>query len=532
MYVPPMNNEDSGITPEEIHRQSELFKALIEHSSDVIVISDAQGIERYVSPSVKRVLGYEPDEFLMRSQYLLHHPDDRDRVRDTYFGFVNQCCEKPTPIVFNWRFLHKNGTWRWVEATASNQLDNPLVNGIILNIRDIHEHKEMEARLAESAQRFQTIMSSIKDAIQIFDAEGKILFTNRENHLLDFTMESFNQQQEPLWWVHPDDRPRVLDLFTKLVMGDMQEVTVEYQVQDANGYYRHLETHASSQLNNKAIGGILANVRDITQRKKLEESLRLAKEKAEEDARKIEQNNLEIKLKNRELKKLNEEKNELLQIVSHDLKNPLYNIQHQANLILDHPESSTGQAQNILQCADKMLSLIKNFLSIHAIESGKVQLHWQPVDLRKKVNKVLGVYKDALAAKNIQVDAQLPGVYPHAWADPDAVYQIMDNLISNAIKYSPVNSTIHVELATSGVYLVTRIQDEGAGVPLDEVDKLFQKFTRLSTRPTAGESSNGLGLAIAKKLTQQLYGDIWYEHHPGRGATFAFELPIHSTEPL
>jgi PAS domain S-box-containing protein len=399
-----MNNEIGGISPEELHRQSELFRALIEHSSDVIVISDAQGIERYVSPSVRRVLGYEPADFLARSQYLLHHPDDRDRVRDTFFGFVNQCCEKPAPIVFSWRFLHKNGTWRWVEATASNQLDNPLVQGIILNIRDITEHKEME------------------------------------------------------------------------------------------------------------------------------ESLRRAIEKSEKNTRAIEQSNLEIKLKNRELKKLNEEKNDLLQIVSHDLKNPLYNIQHQANAILENTDNGSQQAKNILQCADKMLGLIRNFLSIHAIESGKVLLHWQPVDLTKKIKKVLAAYEETMARKNIKACTQLDNVYTPAWADPDAVYQVLDNLISNAIKYSPLGGEISVQLSQADGLLTVRIQDEGAGVPLDEVDKLFQKFTRLSTRPTAGESSNGLGLAITKKLIKQLKGDIWYEHHASHGATFAFELPTYTFE--
>ncbi len=399
-----MNNEMGGISPEELHRQSELFRALIEHSSDVIVISDAQGIERYVSPSVKRVLGYEPTDFLSRSQYLLHHPHDRDRVRDTFYGFVNQCCEKPTPIVFSWRFLHKNGTWRWVEATASNQLDNPLVQGIILNIRDITEHKEME------------------------------------------------------------------------------------------------------------------------------ESLRTAIEKSENNARAIEQSSLEIKLKNRELKKLNEEKNDLLQIVSHDLKNPLYNIQHQANAILENAESGSQQAKNILQCADKMLGLIKNFLSIHAIESGKVLLHWQPVDLTRKISKVLAAYEETMARKNIMAHTELDNVHTPAWADPDAVYQVLDNLISNAIKYSSMGGEISVQLSQAEGLLTVRIQDEGAGVPLDEVDKLFQKFTRLSTRPTAGEGSNGLGLAITKKLIKQLKGDIWYEHHAGHGATFAFELPTYTFE--
>jgi PAS domain S-box-containing protein len=403
MY-PLMNDKQYGVSRKELHRQSELFKALIEHSSDVIIISDAQGIERYVSPSVSRVLGYEPEDFLSRSQYLLHHPSDRDRVRDTFFYFVNQCCTKPLPMVFSWRFLHKNGTWRWVEATASNQLDNPLVQGIILNIRDITEHKEME------------------------------------------------------------------------------------------------------------------------------ESLRRAIDKSEKNARAIEQSSLEIKLKNQELKKLNEEKNDLLQIVSHDLKNPLYNIQHQAGAILDNTGNVTAHTRNILACADKMLGLIKNFLNIHAIESGKVLLHWQPVDLTKKVEKVLKAYEDTLASKGISVKTKTHNVLTPAWTDPDAVYQVLDNLISNAIKYSPLGGTISIDIGLADGLLTTRIQDEGAGVPLDEVDKLFQKFTRLSTRPTAGESSNGLGLAIAKKLTKQLKGDIWYEHYPGQGATFAFELPIYTFE--
>lgn len=524
-----MESGSKEIHPVVLQQQTELFRALIEHSSDVIIISDNDGIERYVSPSVKRVLGYEPEDFLSRSQYLLHHPDDRDRVKEIFFGFVNQCCEKPTPIVFRWRFQHKNGTYRWVEATASNQLDNPLVQGIILNIRDITEHKELETQLAQSAERFQTIMGCIKDDIQIFDVEGKVKFTNREENMLHVSPTDLNRIEEPLWWIHPDDRLAVMEVFQKLAGGELHEITTEYRALDqATNSYLFLETHASNQLQNEAIGGILANIRDVTLRKNLEESLRQAKEQAEADARAIERSSLEIKLKNRELKKLNEEKNDLLQIVSHDLKNPLYNIQHQANALLEHPENTSTHAHNILLCADKMLGLIRNFLSIHAIESGKVLLHWQPVDLARKVDKVLATYTDMLATKKINIHKESSDVYTTTWADPDAVYQIMDNLISNAIKYSPPGASVYISLTNTDGMIVTRVQDEGSGIPLDEIDKLFQKFTRLSTRPTAGESSNGLGLAIAKKLTKQLKGDIWYEHHPGKGATFAFELPTYT----
>ncbi|WP_266365114.1 sensor histidine kinase [Tellurirhabdus rosea] len=500
------------------------FRALIEHSSDVIIISDAGGIERYVSPSVRRVLGYEPEEMLARSQYLLHHPEDRDRVRKTFFDFVES--KDKTPIVFSWRFLHKNGSWRWIEATASNQLDNPLINGIILNFRDITQAKEQAAEIQRQAARFQAMMENIEDQIQIYATDGRLLYTNRRDLISDLAPELLTEKQgDLLWWIHPEERPQMIDLFHKLATGELMQVLAEYRIVDLQGKMRWVETFATSQVNNEAVGGILANVRDITRRKQLEEALRAAKEKAEADAREIERSNLEIRLKNRELKKLNEEKNELLQIVSHDLKNPLYNLQHEALAILDNPENVRPHVLRVLSCADKMLSLITNFLSIHTIESGKLEIRSERVSMPEQVSRVLQFYGERMRHKQLSVTTAWPEGSLDVRADANAVHQILDNLISNAIKYSPPGGTIQIELVAGPDALITRIQDQGAGVPLDEADRLFRKFTRLSPKPTAGESSNGLGLAITKKLVHLLQGEIWYEHHPGAGATFAFELP-------
>ncbi|MFC5410209.1 PAS domain S-box protein [Larkinella bovis] len=515
-----------------LQNQLAVFQALIEYSSDVIIISDENGIERYVSPSVTRVLGYQPEELLGCSQYLRHHPDDRDRVRDIFFGLVRS--RSTTPISFTWRFLHKDGSWRWIEATASNQLDNPLVRGIILNFRDVSERKALEARIERDAIRFRAIMEAIQDQIQIFDPTGKLLFANKIPDFLGHP-ENLNQKQELLWWIHADDRQRVVEEFTRLVSGEVPEVLTQYRIDNPSGPARYVETFASNQIENEAIGGVLANVRDITERKEFEEALRLAKEKAEADALEIERSSLEIRLKNRELKKLNEEKNELLQIVSHDLKNPLYNLQHEARALIDDPTDTAERAQRVLQCADKMLGLINNFLSIHAIESGRLFLHPEPVDLQTQLNRLLQTYSEPLKQKRVTVQADWPAGPVRVLADTGATVQVLDNLLSNAIKYSPPGGTVFITLDASGETAQIRVQDEGEGVPLNEVERLFRKFTRLSTKPTAGESSNGLGLAIAKKLVQLQQGDIWYEHHPATdrarpGATFVVELPLYNSD--
>lgn len=390
---------NTSLTPVESHaafrQHLGLLQALIEHSSDIIIISDAEGIERFISPAVTRILGYEPEELLLHSQYLLHHPEDRDRVRDTFFSVVRSL--DPQPVTFSWRFLHKNGTYRWVEATASNQLSNPVINGIILNIRD------------------------------------------------------------------------------------------------------------------------------ITERKQFEDALREAKEKAEADALEIERVNLEIKLRNRELKRLNEEKNELMQMLSHDLKNPLYNLQYEAQQIIAHPTDALIHTRNALTCADRMQRLITNFLSIHAIESGRLLLQNESVNVATLVQNLIRQYAEPLRAKNLTVESAGLTEPTLVQADADAVTQVLDNVLSNAIKYSPVGGCIGVDLRRQPESVQVRVRDEGPGIPLAEADRLFQKFTRLSTKPTAGEPSTGLGLAIAQKLVHLLHGDIWYE--PGTGATFVVEIP-------
>jgi signal transduction histidine kinase len=250
----------------------------------------------------------------------------------------------------------------------------------------------------------------------------------------------------------------------------------------------------------------------------------------------------EIESKNQELNRLNQEKNEFLGIVVHDLKNPLSGIKGLAEyiqeLVEDLPESSTiaeinNTAEKIRRTAERMFVLIINLLDVNAIESGKFNLNFEEVDFEPILQKVLQHYQAATVAKNLTLSCVIDTASNHfkVWVDKNTLYQILENLVSNAVKYSPLGKAITVKLYITSEYTVRcEVQDQGPGLSIADQQKLFGKFNRLSAQPTGGEHSNGLGLFIVKKLIGAVNGKVWCESKLGQGATFCVELPQFSPE--
>jgi signal transduction histidine kinase len=237
----------------------------------------------------------------------------------------------------------------------------------------------------------------------------------------------------------------------------------------------------------------------------------------------------EIELKNAQLVRLNQEKNEFLGIAAHDLKNPLSAILGLAQMIVEEIEHLPKEeivefANNIGTSAQQMFGLIVNLLDVNRIESGKFNVSWQNTDLSAILQKILKDYQERAAAKKIQLIYQLPTEPVVTQLDPNLTQQILDNLVSNAIKYSPFEKRIQVRLAQTEQTVRCEIQDEGAGLSKDDQQKLFGKFARLTTQPTGKENSTGLGLFIVKKLVTAMNGQVWCESELGKGTTFVVEF--------
>ena len=229
------------------------------------------------------------------------------------------------------------------------------------------------------------------------------------------------------------------------------------------------------------------------------------------------------------LKKLDAEKNEFLGVAAHDLKNPLGIIMGFAELIATGRNSSPVRdkedARYIIEAADRMIGLITQLLDVNAIEQGRFPIEIGSCDLALISRQVTSSFSAAAARKNITVYAAGPLTPVQVLADSKAAYRILDNLVSNAIKYSPPGRDVFVRMRNCPDGVVWEVQDQGAGLTEGDQARLFQKFTKLSARPTGGESSTGLGLSIVKMLAEAMHGAVECRSTAGEGATFALRLP-------
>jgi signal transduction histidine kinase len=235
---------------------------------------------------------------------------------------------------------------------------------------------------------------------------------------------------------------------------------------------------------------------------------------------------------NKELTELNDLKTQFLSIASHDLKNPLQNILGYAQLIREesHKDGTISpMAESIYRASQNMLGLIKELLDTTALESGKLALNKTPLDLGALVSIVCDDY-DMRIKKKQQVLECHTEQKCLVHADAHRLREVMENLLSNAIKYSPNNTKITINVypdkRENQSVVVCKVTDQGLGLSKEDMIQLFGKFKKLSARPTAGESSTGLGLSIVKHLVELHNGRIWAES-PGKncGSTFFIELP-------
>ncbi|MCX7006951.1 MAG: HAMP domain-containing sensor histidine kinase, partial [Kiritimatiellaeota bacterium] len=222
-------------------------------------------------------------------------------------------------------------------------------------------------------------------------------------------------------------------------------------------------------------------------------------------------------------------KTEFLNIAAHDLKNPLTGILGFSELLTQpdvhqKPADVVEMAQAINQSAHRMLYLIRNLLDVSRYESRQFQPNPVALDLVVVTQRLVSQNSARAAQKNITLHNEITGAAP-AWADQTLTEQVMDNLLSNAIKFSPPGKSVFVRSRTEADSVLWEVQDQGPGLSAADKAKLFQKFSRLSARPTGGENSTGLGLSIVKLLVASMGGRVWCESELGRGATFIVALP-------
>lgn len=239
--------------------------------------------------------------------------------------------------------------------------------------------------------------------------------------------------------------------------------------------------------------------------------------------------------KNKSLQEANKAKDDLLIMVSHDLKNPLSNIIGSTSLIIDGdnlPAEDVKQLIEYIYLSSKRMSLmIDEYLQINSKNKKETMGNIRDIDLNILVTKLVNEYEYKSRSKNISIKfLQKPNLMVEC--DAFLTYQVLDNLLSNAIKYSPheKNVLVNIDNATppgeqsENQFISVEIKDEGPGFTEEDKTKIFNEVAILSAKPTGNESSTGHGLSIAKKLVEKMNGKIWFESEAGKGTSFFIAL--------
>jgi len=230
---------------------------------------------------------------------------------------------------------------------------------------------------------------------------------------------------------------------------------------------------------------------------------------------------------NAELARLNAEKNEFIAIASHDLQSPLASVHGLADQLCNGRLAAPAEAHAAIRdLARRMLQLVEDYLGAHAIESGTLPIELARLDLRVAATQAAARHTPVAAGKDQRITV---AAGPAVWVlgDPARLAQVTDNFTSNALKFSPRGATIHlaVAVAEDGSAARLEVTDEGPGIAAEDQGKLFRKFARTGAQPTGGETSHGLGLAVAHRLAESMGGSVGCQSEAGAGATFWIMLP-------
>jgi signal transduction histidine kinase len=248
----------------------------------------------------------------------------------------------------------------------------------------------------------------------------------------------------------------------------------------------------------------------------------------------LDENNEKLQCANEQLQSLNKEKNEFIGMMAHDFRNPLAAIKEFSKFLLEDAKEGvtsldadqTEFITRIKSSSEFMLRLMNDLLDLSKIEAGTVSLQPQKVDFKELVEEVVAINSMLAESKKIRIQLQASEDLPkEILIDPYKIEQVLNNLITNAVKFSYPETTVRIYLRPDDPGVQFTVEDEGQGIPASELENLFKPFTKLSVQSTAGEKSTGLGLAICQKIINGHGGRIWAESKVGIGTKFHVCLP-------
>jgi PAS domain S-box-containing protein len=447
----------------ERQRREQRFESLVEQSNDIISVVDADGVFGYQSPSVERILGHDPEGVIGTKAWDYIHPDDRGRVRETFEQWIG-IQKAPEPVEY--RARHADGSWRWMEARGNNQLDNPAVEGYIVNSRDITDKKERKQELQDLKRQYETLVENFPDgAVFLIDADLNYIRVGGEE------LSRVGLSPDDIEGKGPHD------LFPDEIADELEE----YYERALNGAVNTFE---------QGYGGEQYRVQTVPVRDDTGEVTRVMA---------VSRNITEYAEDRRDLERQNERLAEFASIVSHDLRNPLNVAAGHIDLAQNGCESDhLAKASDAI---DRSNALIDDLLTL--ARTGERIDELEPVELADMAKSSWQTVDTAQATVRTDTSRVIR-------ADRTRLQQLFENLYRNAVEHGGQTVTVTVGDTETGFY----VADTGPGIPESKRDGIFD-----AGLPTS-EAGTGFGLRIVQQITDAHGWEITVTESEQGGARF------------
>lgn len=474
----------------------------------------------YVNKAIREILGYSQKDFLSKGVKFVNtlvHPEDLPRIaRENQQALKAANLEKSKMdkaiIPFEYRMRHKNGSWRWLntygtvfDRNAQGQVEH------VLNISvDITERKEMENKLEADSARDQAVLTSLGEGLMATDQQGTIVMVNPQaEEMLGWSKDEMLGKSMFDFQTLIDSHNRPVPLQqrpTYIVLKTGNRVTTNdycYVKKDGSAIPSSI-TVTPVRLDGETIGSIQV-FRDISKEMEVDRA-----------------------------------KSELISLASHQLRTPLSGINWYVEALIKEEVGKLNQQQKkylneVYRANQKLVDLVYDFLNVSRLELGTFEVKLSSLDATELADHVINELQPLITQKKLKVEKNYGPNLENIMADRKIVRLLLENLITNAVKYTKNRGRIKVNISLEKTHgkqaqLSISIADNGLGIPKKDQGKIFSKLFRADNVKTLDADGNGLGLYIVKSFAELCGGEIWFKSQEKKGTTFFVKLPLTSAE--